>query len=75
MTPLTETYIFTPAGSENVSPDASQRGTLRDEAAPTESESETPPIESDSEGVMMQPKPSKRRQKPESIPVSLHFSN
>ncbi|WAR12637.1 FTM-like protein, partial [Mya arenaria] len=55
--------------SENVSPSASQGGTLREEEAPpTESESETPPIESDSEGVMVAPKPSKRKQKPESKP-------
>ena len=33
-------------------------------------ESETPPVESDSEGVMIAPKPSKRKQKPEAKPVS-----
>ncbi|XP_052231915.1 protein fantom-like isoform X2 [Dreissena polymorpha] len=54
---------------EIVSPDPSQRSTLRDrEDTPTESESETPPIESDSEGIMIAPKPSKRKQKSSSKP-------
>lgn len=59
--------------SEDISPQQSQRSTLRDEEAEprpeTEEESETPPIESDSEGLVMAPRPSKRKQKPESKPV------
>ena len=35
-----------------------------------EEESETPPVESDSEGLVMAPRPSKRRQKSETKPVS-----
>lgn len=62
---------------EIISPEQSQRSTLRDEEAPprveTEEESETPPVESDSEGVMIAPKPSKRRLKPEAKPVCYFF--
>lgn len=59
--------------SEDISPQQSQRSTLREEEAEPrpeteEEESETPPIESDSEGLVMAPRPSKRRQKPESKP-------
>ncbi|XP_060591570.1 protein fantom-like isoform X2 [Ruditapes philippinarum] len=57
--------------SEDISPEPSQRSTFRDEEVRPETEeeeSETPPIESDSEGLVMAPRPSKRKQKPESKP-------
>ncbi|XP_053402324.1 protein fantom-like isoform X7 [Mercenaria mercenaria] len=57
--------------SEDISPEPSQRSTWREEEARPETEeeeSETPPIESDSEGLVMAPRPSKRKQKPESKP-------
>lgn len=69
-------YFTDEVSEEIISPEQSQRSTLRDEVAPPkvdteEEESETPPVESDSEGVMIAPKPSKRKQKPESKPVCL----
>jgi hypothetical protein len=70
--------LFTEEISEDISPEPSQRSTYRDEEVRPETEeeeSETPPIESDSEGLVMAPRPSKRKQKPESKPVSRFNSN
>ena len=55
-----------------ISPEPSRGSTLREEPIPeTEGEeSESPPIESDSEGLVMARKPSKRKQKAMSKPVS-----
>ncbi|KAL4234620.1 Protein fantom [Mactra antiquata] len=57
--------------TEDISPEPSQRSTMREEEFrpdTEEEESETPPVESDSEGLVMAPRPSKRKQKPESKP-------
>lgn len=64
--------LFTEEISEDISPQQSQRSTFREEEA--EEESETPPIESDSEGLVIAPRPSKRKQKPESKPVGYAFN-
>ena len=59
--------------TEEVSPEPpSLRSTMREEPIQeTEGEeSESPPIESDSEGLVMARKPSKRKQKAMSKPVS-----
>ena len=61
-----------------MSPEVSQRSTLREDVFKKESEaeeSETPTVESDSEGLVMAPRPSKRKQKTESKQVIMSLNN